>query len=119
MKGAPDMMHRDIVQALLDFRNERDWKQFHTPLNLAVAISVESGELLEQFQWMKQDESRPVDGKRDAVRHEVADLAILLTYLTHDLGIDIDEAVREKLELNRQRYPLHKAKGTATKYDAL
>ncbi len=113
------MLPDDTMRAILDFREERDWKQFHSPQNLAVAISVEAGELLEHFQWMTRDEVRPSPATRVALEQEVADLVILLSYLTHDLGIDVEQAVRSKLRLNAERYPLDRAKGSAAKYDVL
>ncbi|MBI3789617.1 MAG: nucleotide pyrophosphohydrolase [Gemmatimonadetes bacterium] len=112
------MLPDDTKRAVLAFRDDRDWKQFHSPRNLAVAISVEAGELLEQFQWMTEGEQRPASGQRDALEHEVADLVILLTYFAHDLGIDVDQAVRDKLRLNGERYPVARAKGSARKYNA-
>lgn len=106
--------------ALLAFRHEREWKQFHTPKNLAIAISVEAGELLELFQWTRDEFGEDLESDvRQKIADEMADVAILLAYLTHDLGLDLDSAVRRKLELNASRYPVEKSRGTATKYNAL
>ena len=113
------MLAGATVQALLDFRRERDWEQFHSPQNLAIAISVEAGELLERFQWMRAGESRPESTQGEAVEHEIADLTILLTYLANDLGIDLNDAVIRKLRVNAERYPVEKSKGSAAKYDKL
>ena len=113
------MLDKETLQAALDFRSERDWEQFHTPQNLAIAISVEAGELLEQFQWMTPGETRPTEKQRDAIEQEVADVVMLIAYLAHDLGVDINDAVRRKLMLNTMRYPVNKSRGSATKYDAL
>lgn len=111
---------KEILDQLLAFRKERDWEQFHTPKNLSVALSVEVAELLECFQWAKDDElSELVAHERPAIEDEVADIAILLCYLCHDLNIELDVAVRSKLEKNRQKYPISLARGTATKYDRL
>jgi NTP pyrophosphatase (non-canonical NTP hydrolase) len=107
------------LEAALAFRRERDWEQFHSPRNLAIGIAVESAELLEHFQWMKQDEFRPVAAQRDALEMEIADVAILLSYLVSDLGVDLEAAVQRKLALNAARYPVEKSRGSATKYDAL
>ena len=113
------MLSDETLRSALKFRLDRDWQQFHTPLNLAVAISVEAGELLEHFQWSTPDERRPTDAQREGVIHEIADIAILVTYLANDLGIDIDTAVQSKLALNAQRFPIDKARGSARKYDNL
>ena len=111
---------QDIIDQLLAFRRERDWEQFHTPKNLSAALSVEVAELLECFQWAKDGElAELVVRERAAIQEEIADIAILLCYLCHDLNIDLDAAVRSKLEKNRQKYPVSVARGTATKYDRL
>jgi len=106
-------------QALLAFRAERDWEQFHSPRNLAVAIAVEAGELLEQFQWRRPGDDGQRTGQEAAVAAEMADVAILLTYLANDLGVDLEQAVRAKLAVNAERYPVERARGRATKHDAL
>src|SRR3990167_88320 len=98
---------KDILDQLLEFRREREWEQFHTPKNLSVALSVEVSELLECFQWAKDSElSELVVRERTAIEKEIADIAILLCYLCHDLNIELDGAVRSKLEENRQKYPV-------------
>lgn len=91
---------------------ERDWGQFHTPENLAKSISVEAGELLEQFQWNSQ-----VD--RSEVRSELADVLTYCFLLADALGVDVDEIVREKLSETCRKYPVSLAKGRSTKYDRL
>lgn len=113
------MLHDETTLSMLRFRRERDWEQFHSPLNLAIAISVESSELLEQFQWSLPGEIRPTADQREAIEHEVADITMLLTYLVHDLDIDLDSAVRAKLALNAVHYPVEKAKGNARKHNRL
>lgn len=113
------MLSQQTLEAALQFRRERDWQQFHSPRNLAIAIAVESGELLEHFQWMTDGESRPADNQKDALEMEIADVAVLLSYLASDLGIDIDAAVRRKLSLNALRYPVERSRGSAAKYDTL
>ncbi len=113
------MLSQETLTALLAFRRDRAWQQFHSPLNLVVAISVEAGELLELFQWSLPDERRPRPDQRIAVEHEVADLVILLSYLASDLGIDIETAVQDKLAINAERYPVDRSRGNAKKYDEL
>lgn len=110
----------ELLSKLLAFRAERDWEQFHTPKNLSAAICVEAAELLEQFQWTKESELEElVCRERNAIECEIADIAILLTYLCHDLNICLPDVVSRKLELNREKYPIEKARGTAKKYDRL
>ncbi len=114
------MISKSTLDELLTFREARQWEQFHTPKNLAIALSVEAAELLETFQWTKEDGVSAIDAKRLAsVEDEVADIAILLTYLVHDLHLDLDMIVRTKLRLNDKRYPVERTRGNATKYDAL
>lgn len=113
------MLSQSTLEAALAFRRARDWQQFHSPRNLAIAIAVESGELLEHFQWMTDGEMRPTESQRDALEMEIADVAILLSYLVSDLGVDIDAAVQRKLAVNATRYPVKKSRGSAVKYDVL
>lgn len=114
------MLPNDLTSELLEFRRERDWEQFHTPRNLSAAICTEAAELLEHFRWAKDtDLSSIVEKDRDSIAQEVADVAILLTYLCHDLGLSMSDAVRQKLIMNRAKYPVEKSKGISTKYDRL
>lgn len=113
------MLSDALVRQLLAFRVEREWEQFHTPKNLAVAISVEAGELLEHFQWTDDAHDSMDEERRAKVTDEIADVATLLAYLAHDLGIDIDNAVAAKLERSAARYPVAKSRGNARKYDRL
>jgi NTP pyrophosphatase (non-canonical NTP hydrolase) len=109
-----------LINQLLEFRNERDWKQFHTPKNLAISISVEAAELLSIFQWMKDDENETrIKEKIDDIKDEIADIYIYLSYLANDLQIDLEENAKQKLKLNAKRYPVSKAKGNAKKYTEL
>lgn len=104
----------EIIQALLKFRNERDWEQFHNPKDLALAISIESAELLELFLWKNADEAN-----RDKVREELADIFSFAFLLAEKYGFDVKEIVLEKIRTNAEKYPVAKAKGTAKKYDEL
>lgn len=114
------MLSPEIIEKLLEFRRERDWEQFHTAKNLAAALSVEAGELLDIFRWTRESEMQEtVTAQRAAIAAELADVTIILSYLYHDLGIDPDEAVAEKLERNRAKYPVDKARGNAVKYDKM
>lgn len=114
------MISRALIEKLLAFRADRDWEQFHNLRTLSTSIVLEAAELAEFSQWAKDEELEEiVKARRQEIEHEVADLAILLTYLANDLGIDVETAVARKLELNGRRYPVEKAKGTARKYDKL
>lgn len=113
------LLPQELHDRLLAFRSARDWEQFHTPQNLAIAISVEAGELLEHFQWMRSGELRPSSTQLKELELELADILILLSYLCEDLHIDAAAVVRRKLEINESRYAVAKARGNATKYDKL
>lgn len=112
------MLSPEVLQQILAFRRERDWEQFHTPRNLAAAITVEAAELLDIFRW-GQDATLVdlVAENRPGIENELADVAILLSYLVHDLDIDLETAVTNKLARNRDRYPVALAKGKANKHD--
>jgi len=91
------MLSPELLEKLLEFRRERDWEQFHTPRNLAAALSVEAGELLDIFRWTRDTEmSETVAAQRAAIQAELADVTIILSYLYHDLGIDPDQAVANR-----------------------
>ena len=97
----------EITQELLKFRNERDWEQFHTPKNLAMAIAGEAGELVAEFQWLKDEESirgaLSVEKFRN-IELEVADVAIYLLRMSDVLGIDLAKAIRKKMDINQARF---------------
>jgi NTP pyrophosphatase (non-canonical NTP hydrolase) len=102
------------------FITARDWNQFHNPKNLAMALVVEAGELVEEFQWLTFEESDNLaPEKRTAVEMEVADVLLLLLRLCDRLGIDPVQAAQRKLVLNEQKYPVEKSRGRSTKYDKL
>jgi len=102
------------------FVAERDWDQFHTPKNLAMALVAEAGELVEHFQWLTPEQSSNLPAEvRAEVELEIADVLLFLLRLCDKLDIDPTVAAEKKLELNRQKYPVEKAKGRATKYDRL
>lgn len=107
-----------LRQAVLDFRSARDWEQFHTLRTLSTALAVEAAELAEITQWTPDtDLARRTVEARDKVEEEIADLCILLTYLVHDLKIDVDEIVRRKLVTNGAKYPVDRFKGSPRKYN--
>jgi len=114
------MLTPELVEALLEFRRARDWEQFHTVRNVVSALSVEAAELLEHFVW-SNDQQAPhiLEEHRAAITAEVADIAILLTYLAHDLSIDLQAVVSEKMTVNERKYPLEKSYGSNKKYTDL
>ncbi|MBF0559967.1 MAG: nucleotide pyrophosphohydrolase [Nitrospirae bacterium] len=112
---------RAIIDKLMTFRRERDWEQFHRPKDLAISIVLEAAELLEEFQWKDDDEIKRYlagDGLT-RVREEIADIAIYVAILSHDLGIDLLDEMEKKIEKNEAKYPVEKSKGSAKKYDKL
>ena len=105
---------RDRLQA---FALERDWDQFHSPKNLAMALVAEAGELVEHFQWLTEEQSRRVEGDKLAkVEEELADVLIYLVRLADKLNVDLFAAAHKKIERNAQKYPADKVKGSAKKY---
>lgn len=109
---------RDLAQRLEQFAAERDWQQFHSPKNLASALIVEAGELLEHFQWMTEEQSRSLtDTQREQVGTELADVLLYLVQLSNALGIDPVDAARAKLLVNEEKYPAAKVRGSSKKYD--
>ncbi|NOZ69461.1 MAG: nucleotide pyrophosphohydrolase [Deferribacteres bacterium] len=113
------MVSADLKRKLLEFRRERDWEKFHRPKDLAVSLVIEAAELLEHFQWKTDKEvADMLQGESaEGVAEEIADIAIYLTYLCHDLNLDIEEIVAGKLERNREKYPAHMVRGSAKKYN--
>ena len=101
------------------FGEARDWGQFHSPKNLAMALSVEVGELVECFQWLTEQQSSELAGDRlNDVADEIADVQIYLVMLADKLGVDIATAVEDKMVKNEQKYPVDKVRGSAKKYTA-
>lgn len=114
------MLSDSLKNKILEFRRLRDWEKFHAPKNLIMAISVEAAELLEPFRWANgSDDDRILKEKRQEICDEMADICILLTYLAHDLAIDIESAVEKKLQSNGAKYPAEKFRGSSKKYSDL
>ena len=110
-----DIQH--LIDALVKFRDERDWAQFHDSKNLAAAIGIEAAELNELFLWKTIKESESVD--RERLKEELADVLAYALLLAHKHDIDVKDAVLEKIAKNAAKYPVEKAKGTAAKYTDL
>jgi NTP pyrophosphatase (non-canonical NTP hydrolase) len=111
-----------LTQEILNFVHERDWEQFHDLKNLAMAISTESNELMAHFRWTNNQTCKEVfenQLKKNEISNEVADIFILLLEFCHSANIDLIKAVEEKMEINKNRYPIEKAKGNNMKYNEL
>ena len=109
-----------LIDELIKFRKERDWKKFHKPKDVAIAISIESSELMQEFLWKSDDEVQQfIEENKSTVADEIADIASYLFLLSKDLDIDLFEAVKSKLKKNAKKYPIEKCKGIATKYNKL
>ena len=110
----------NLTRQIVAFRDERDWKQFHSPKNLAASISIEAAELLECFQWSSDETiDDDVEKRRGEIEEEIADVLIYALLLANDTGINPTEAVRRKLAKNDAKYPAEKAKGSRAKYTEL
>ncbi|AGL85665.1 MULTISPECIES: nucleotide pyrophosphohydrolase [Pseudomonas] len=119
---APLLNTTRLAEALQRFADDRDWQQFHSPKNLLLALTGETGELCEIFQWMSEADAKDAAMRPEtaqAVKDELADVLMYLVRLSTVLGVDLNEAVTNKLALNGQKYPVDKAKSTSKKYDQL
>lgn len=111
------MTFEEAAEKAIEFRNARDWKQFHTPKDLALSIAIEAGELLEVFQWSGTDTE--VSAKKECAIDELADIVIYCMYLADSLSVDLADAVNNKIDVNSQKYPVEKARGSSKKYTEL
>lgn len=109
-----DIQH--LIKRILAFRDERDWKQFHTPKELAISIAIEAGELLENFQWRSRGEKAHIDAHKEEIGEELADVFMLSFLLAEELGLDVEKIVENKLEKNAKKYPADKARGKDKKW---
>ena len=105
---------KDIINELIKFRNDRDWEQFHNPKDLAVALNIEAGELLESFLWKSHE-----DADKEKIKEELADVFAYAFLLADKYKLDVKEIVLDKIKKNGEKYPVEKAKGTAKKYNEL
>lgn len=111
---------KSIINKIKQFRDERDWMQFHDPKNMAVSIIIEASELLEHFQWKTKEEvDKYIAENKGEVMEEIADIALYLFELADNLGIDLLDAMNRKLLKNDRKYPAEKARGKHTKYNRL
>lgn len=106
-----------LIKSLLQFRDARDWAQFHDPRNLALALSIEAAELNELFLWKKGESTEGIDPQK--LREELADVFAYAFLLAERLNLDVEDIVREKIKKNSEKYPVEKSKGSAAKYNEL
>ena len=110
-------MTQETINEVLKFRDDRDWKQFHNPKDLAISISLEAAEFLEVFQWSAEDVQ--CEKKMDKINEELADVVNYCVLMADTCGLDLDEIVTEKIKRNNQKYPIEKAFGCKEKYTEL
>lgn len=110
-------MTQETINQVLKFRDDRNWKQFHNPKDLAISISLEAAELLEIFQWSGAD--TVCVQKEDKIREELADVLNYCILMADTCGLDLDEIIQEKVKKNNEKYPVEKARNSARKYDEL
>jgi NTP pyrophosphatase (non-canonical NTP hydrolase) len=108
---------KELFQKVVEFRDKRNWKQFHNAKDLAISLSLEASELLENFQWKTSEEA--VKENLENIKDEVADVVIYAMLLSNELGFDLEEAIKQKIKKNEQKYPVEKAYGTNKKYNEL
>lgn len=109
-----------LRRLVLKFRDDRDWKQFHTPKDVALSLLLEAAELLEHFQWKNGETvAQHVAENKEAIGEEIADVFYWVLLLAHDLDIDLPAALRDKIRKNEKKYPIRRSRGKATKYDRL
>jgi len=111
------MLRDETIQRVLKFRDDRDWRQFHTPKDLAISMNLEAAEVLELFQWSGSD--LECTEKREKLREELADVLSYCILLADVCGFDLDEIMNEKVTQNEAKYPIEKARGSAAKYTEL
>lgn len=110
-------MKQETIDMILKFRDDRDWKQFHNPKDLAISLSLEAAELLEIFQWSGEDVQ--CADKKDKIKEELADVLVYCVLMADTWGLDLDEIVTQKIMMNSRKYPVEKAHGNKSKYSDL
>ena len=108
---------KEIEEKVIKFRDDRNWKQFHTIKDLVLGLNIECAELSEIFLWKSDDEIKNID--KDRIKHELADTFIFLNYISNHFNIDLEEAILEKIKLNGEKYPIEKSFGSNKKYNEL
>ncbi|USK62031.1 nucleotide pyrophosphohydrolase [Peribacillus asahii] len=110
-------MFNPLIEEIVEFRDERDWKQFHNPKDLAISLSLEASELLENFQWKTSEEA--IDDNIDNIIDELADVVIYALLMSNELEINLEQAIKRKIHKNSQKYPVNKSFGSSKKYTDL
>lgn len=108
---------QELTELINKFRDERDWRQFHNEKDLAISISLEASELLELFQWKNSEEV--VESSLEEIKEELADVFIYSFMMADNLNLDVEEIIKSKLDLNEQKYPVEKSRGSNKKYNEL
>lgn len=110
----------DLLKRIIAFRDARDWKQFHNPKDVALSLVLEAGEVMEHFQWKDKEEMEGyVKTHKNEIGEELADVLYWVLLMSHDLDMDVLDALDKKIKKNEDKYPLEKAKGKHTKYNKL
>lgn len=110
----------DLTKRIIAFRDARDWKQFHNPKDVALSLVLEACEVMEHFQWKSKEEiERYIRTNKKDIGEELADVLYWILLMSHDLKINVLEALSEKISINKKKYPVKKAKGRHTKYNKL
>ena len=111
-------LHSDLLEKIIAFRDERDWQQFHNLKDLAAGLAIEAAELQEIFLWKSPDElAETIAAKKNELSEELADITWFVLLLAHELNIDLNDAVEDKLQKNAAKYPADKVRGSSKKYD--
>lgn len=111
---------KKLTRRIINFRDARDWKQFHNPKDLALSLVLEAAEVMEHFQWKNMKEmEKYIRENKVAIGEELADVLYWVLLMSHDLDINVEKALNYKMEINEKKYPLEKAKGKHTKYNKL
>lgn len=109
-----------FTSKIIKFRNDRDWKKFHKPKDLAISLMLEAAEVAEHFQWRSHEElDEYISSHKDEIGEELADVLYWILLMSHDLNIDLPKSLEEKMKKNEIKYPVAKAKGKHTKYNKL
>lgn len=108
---------KEITKKIIEFRNDRNWQQYHNPKDLAISLSLEASELLENFQW--KDSQEAVNKNKENIKDELADVVTYALLIADSLDIDIEEAIHNKMKKNEEKYPVEKAYGSNKKYTEL